>query len=234
MDWDIPKIWEGGDCWIVGGGPSMPRQFDVPEEVIQSVRSGKLPPSTYSQYMTFLHDKHVIGCNSSFKIGNWIDILAFGDKKWYEDNRIELLKFPKIIVGYNNAGDVEDYKFDGIKTVRRDHDKPKGISTKKSKVSWNKNTGFASINLAYHLGVKRVFLLGFDMKLDESNKQHWHGLYKTYYRTNFNPQALPFGKHLSYVPAIKQDADRLGLEIINLCPESAIKHFRKANLKDFL
>lgn len=234
MKWKIPKIWEGGDCWIIGGGPSMPRQFGVPSDVIDKVRSGELPPSSYSSYMHKIHDKHVIGVNSAYKLGDWIDIVTFGDIDWYKANRQELLKKKVILVAFNQIEEDIKYAFDGIRTVPRNLDVPKGLSTKPNTVSWNKNTGLASINLAYHLGVKRIFLLGFDMKLDDSKKQHWHGLYSSYNRTEFAPHKLPFGWHLPKIPNIWEQSKRLGFEIINVTDDSAIKHFPKVQLNDVL
>ena len=73
MIWSVPRMWEEGDVWILGGGPSVPRQFGIPEKVVQDVINGISPPSVYSPYMKALHDKHVIGINVAYLIGNWID-----------------------------------------------------------------------------------------------------------------------------------------------------------------
>jgi uncharacterized Rossmann fold enzyme len=35
------------------------------------------------------------------------------------------------------------------------------------------NSGYAAINLAYHLGAKRIVLLGFDMQTN-GKETHWH------------------------------------------------------------
>jgi hypothetical protein len=45
---------------------------------------------------------------------------------------------------------------------------------------------------------------------------------------------LPFPKHLVGFPAIKEDADKLGVQIFNVCPDSAIKEFPKLTLKEAL
>jgi len=56
MPWKVPRIWE----------------FEVPEEVIQRVLTKELPPSAYSPYMHPIHNKHVIGVNAAFLIGQYI------------------------------------------------------------------------------------------------------------------------------------------------------------------
>jgi hypothetical protein len=63
MSWQVPRMWEGGDVWIIGGGPSILTQFDIPEKVVSKVLNGSSPPSVYSPYMEYLHDKHIIGVN---------------------------------------------------------------------------------------------------------------------------------------------------------------------------
>jgi hypothetical protein len=79
MTWQVPLMWEDSDVWIIGGGPSVTKQFGIPDEVVQSVVKGTSPPNVYSPYMSFLHDKHVIGINVAYLIGDWIDIVFFGD-----------------------------------------------------------------------------------------------------------------------------------------------------------
>lgn len=231
MAWIIPKIWNGGECWILGGGPSLTTQFKIPEEIVKGVLSRELPPSAYSPYLSAIHDKHVIGVNGAFRIGNWIDIVTFGDKSWFIQNRKLLLQFPKIKVAFFDEVEQREFIYDGVKYVPRHGGCPSGITNRNNAISWNKNTGFASINLAYHLGVKRIILVGFDMDLDSSGKHHWHGLYR---KNGAPPKKLPFERHLKQAPTIKRDADRLGIEIINASPDSKIKEFKKCTVQELI
>jgi len=95
-------------------------------------------------------------------------------------------------------------------------------------VAWNQNSGAAAISVAVHAGAKRIFLLGFDMKL-KADAQHWHSEYRT---AGVKARALPFNRHLQGFPFIAADAKRLGVEIFNVCPESAIPDFKKVTLKE--
>jgi len=229
----IPNMWEGGECWIIGGGPSMPRQFGVPEDIINTVQNGESSLEAYSPYLSAIHGRHVIAVNMAFRLGRWVDIMLYGDGKFYWDNWQDLLHFPnqKYTCNPNTApGKPGVYN---VKYVARDGGHPMGITKKKDMVSWNKHTGGAAINVAYHLGVKRILLLGFDMKLAENGKQHWHGLYAS--AKNPRPtRALPFSRHLPSFKYISQDAKRLGLEILNVSPDSAILELKKVELKDVL
>lgn len=232
MVWEIPKMWEGGECWIIGGGPSMPEQFGVPKDVIASVQSQEQPPSVYSPYLSPIHGKHIIGVNAAFLIGNWIDVMIFGDSNFYFSYRLEMAKYHNIKVSCNpnmHSGKQGVY---GLKYVPRNGNHPMGLSEKKNHISWNHNTGAAAINLAYHFGVKRILLLGFDMKLSDTDKQHWHGLYPSAKRTG--KRNLPFHRHLQSYTPLSNDAQRLGIEILNVNENSAIGQFPKVKLNDVL
>ena len=233
MEWKIPKLWEGGECWIIGGGPSMPRQFGVPEDVISDVHDKKISPSAYSPYLSPIHGKHIIAVNAAFYIGRWMDIVFFGDGGFYFKNKKPLSEFPNLVVSCNPNvyGRPNVY---GVKYVARDGNHPLGITTKRNKVSWNKHTGGAAINFAYHLGVKRILLLGFDMQLDEQGNQHWHSVYPS---ANSKPRLkkqLPFRKHLESFHPIHNDAERLGIEILNVNMDSAVPHIKKVRLEETL
>ena len=54
--WTAPRIWDGGECFILGGGPSL-AAVDVGQ----------------------LRGRRVIAVNQAYKLGDWIDVLFFGD-----------------------------------------------------------------------------------------------------------------------------------------------------------
>jgi len=230
MIWTVPRIWEGGDVWIIGGGPSMPKQFGIPDKVIQNVVSGTSPPSVYSPYMKFLHDKHVIGVNIAYKIGDWMDMVFFGDGGFFLEHIQEISRFPGLRVSCNPTTESHPW----VKTLARDLRHNKGITVNPRAVSWNHNSGAAAISVAAHAGASRIFLLGFDM-CKINGDQHWHDLYGK--KNSNKPKKemhLPFDRHLMGFPYIAKDAAKMGIEIINVCPESAIKEFRKVSLKEVI
>lgn len=234
--WKIPKIWEGGDCWIIGGGPSIHKQFNIPNVLVMEIRMKRASVSKFSPYLSYLHDKHVIAVNAAFRLGTWVDFIFYGDNGFFLKNKKDLCAHPKIKVGCNDNTEKHAVPY-GVRYLARDRRKPRGISDKNGKVSWNGNSGASAINFAYHLGVKRIFLLGFDMNLGADNYQHWHSEYKTAEHKDQrarDPKKLPFDRHLLGFPQIAKDAKRLNLEIINVNPDSAINVFPKVNLKDII
>jgi hypothetical protein len=223
--WQVPKMWEDGDVYILGGGPSVTKQFNIPDAIVQEVVKGE-SPRVYSPYMSFLHNKHVIGINVSYLIGDWMDMVFFGDSNFLERNMQNLIKFPGIKCSCHHI--VLPYNW--IKYIPRDR-RPRGISGNSKTVCWNGNSGAAAISVAAHAGAKRIILLGFDMHLDLNAKQHWHNIYKrTPDPTKLH--ALPFHRHLPGFPVIAHDAKIRGIEILNCCPDSAIECFKKINITD--
>lgn len=225
-------MWEGGDVWIIGGGPSIPKQFDVPDDVIQQVISGALPPNAYSPYMEAIHKKHVIGINMAYKLGNWIDMVVFGDSGFYLREKVGLSQFQGLRVSCHDSARHDKW----VKTLSRDSSHPKGISSSPSMISWNGNTGAAAISIAVHAGAARIILLGFDMNIDaRSQMQHWHNLYgKGPVQDDRRRRKLPFPRHLTGFTVIADDVKKLGVQIINASPNSAIQCFPKMTVKEIL
>ena len=227
--WNIPKMWEGGDCWIIGGGVSMPRQFGISEEVIENVNSQQDSIAAYSDYLSPLHDKHVIGVNVAFMLGSWISVLYFCDTGFFRNYKNDVLDFHNIKATCVNHLDRNLMPLTrNIKRLKRDM--RYGLSTKADTICWNFNSGGAAIDFAAHTGVKRILLLGFDMRYVD-NKSHWHAGYQTYVKPT-NPAS--FRRFLRSFHAIASDAKRRRIEILNVSMDSAIKELPKVQLKDVI
>lgn len=231
-NWMVPKkLWEGGDVWILGGGPSVTKQFGIPSEVVQAVLDGRSSPAAYSPYMKAIHKRHVIGINVAYLIGDWIDMVFFGDNGFFLKHKGPLYKWPGMKVSCANGSK----KYPWVKFLSMDGSHAQGITTNPKMISWNGNSGAAAITVAANAGAKRIFLLGFDMKLSETDDQHWHGLYKDPNKApNARKKNLPFMRHLRGFPAIARDARARGIEIYNVCPDSAIEEFPKITLEQAL
>ena len=223
MNWKAPKIWDGGECWIIGGGPSIWDQFHIPSEVVENVLCGKYQYSALSPYLSCIHDAHVIGVNNAYLLGTWVDFMFFGDCGYYLAHKTRLDAFPGIKVtccprfaSRTKAAEAQ------VKYLAKDRDKPKGISNSSYKVSWNSNSGAAAISMAVHFGVKRILLLGFDMCLSKGYS-HWHGHHGI--PGTKRKTSPPFKRHLMGFPQIAADAKALHVEILNMNPNSEIDCF---------
>jgi hypothetical protein len=224
MKWTVPKVWDGGQCVIIGGGPSIIKQFDIPESLVKQVYEGKADVSSYSPYLERIHAEHIIAVNMAYKLGDWIDMLFFGDPSYWKKNKYDILNFRGLRVSC--APDILDVK--GVKYIAKNKQQKFGITDDPRMLSWNNNSGSSAINVAVHTGVKRIILLGFDMSLDTNKNQHWHKFYATDPRTI----GRTLRSHLDGFGSMVHDLKKLNIEVLNCSPESKIEGFKKVNFKD--
>jgi hypothetical protein len=233
--WKVPKIWEGDDVWILGGGPSVLKQFDIPTKLVKDVMDGTSPASVYSPFMSKLHNKHVIAINVAFMIGDWMDMVFFGDDGFFKRYQDQLLEYKGLKITCSSLASTNEVPW--VKYLPKDTEHVKGITKNPSKVSWNHNSGAAAISLAAHTGAKKIILLGFDMNLNENKNMHWHDIYKRgkietpndwrHWQPIFERQMLGFKQ-------IAKDAEEMGIEIINASTTSEISVFPKIAVKYLL
>jgi hypothetical protein len=233
--WQVPKIWEDSEVWILGGGPSLIDCFNIPAEIVNDVRLRKAGIESYSPYLAAIHSKHVIGINVAYQFGNWVDICFFGDKGFYLNNQSGLSHFRKLVV--TCCEKVGQSNVSWIKYLPQEKEgklEKEGISTQPDMVCWNKNSGAAAISVAAWAGAKRIVLVGFDMNLDPASKeQHFHNSYREKGK-GVLPKQLPFPIHLKAWSKIKSDADNMGIEILNTSLNSAIQELPKVHIKELL
>ena len=96
-------------------------------------------------------------------------------------------------------------------------DSPNGLRT-------GANSGYQAINLAVHLGARRIILLGYDMK-PSNGRSHWFGEHPD----RVDP---PYSTMLASFPSLVDPLRKRGVEVINCTPDSALDVFPKMDLKD--
>lgn len=208
--WKPEALWPDSTIYILGGGPSL---NDVNFDLFK--------------------DQPVIGVNNAYgdpvkdEEGNliryeprdWVDVCWFGDGRWYQWHKKYLEEYKGLICSCSPA--TNKIKF--IKSISRG--KPQGIETNGS-IAWNKSSGSSAINLAYYLGAKTIILVGFDMK-QRNGQNNWHTDHKNVIKRDV------YKRFLTVYPAIKEDADRIGLKILNANPDSAITVFPFIELESY-
>ena len=222
-------MWEGGRCIVIGGGPSMPSQFDIPPELVAQVKDISDPtgPEAYSPYMSSIYNEHVIVVNNGYQLGSWPDICFFGDYGWYKVHRLALAQWSGLkVAAFGNIK--PEVGADGIKQLQRDRDRKVGLSENPRRLAWGFNSGSSAIDLAVHLGSRQIILLGFDMSWPQG-QSHWHQGHGNGRRPRPN-----YSKWMLGLGVMAHDAARLGVEIINASPDSTITAFPKVQLRDAL
>lgn len=242
MRWEATEIWDDTDCFIIGGGHSISKVFGVPEDLIPIRKEEFIEFGNYLK--PYLQEKNVIGVNLSAFLGDWVDVAYWGDTDTYLHYKGWFDAFGGLKVA--SAGKFTNSRYKSIKCLEKSSSK--GFFTDNKKLTWaGFNSGAAAINLAYYLGARRIFLLGFDMYTALDGRVHWHGGYpdKTQNFTNKDAAMGKVPKRSKATPAYKrhlkgfspiansiQDMD-LGIGVINLSPDSIIKEFPVQSFWDY-
>jgi len=201
--WEIVETWKDQDVFIIGGGNSL-RNFD----------------------WSLLFDECTIGCNMAFIHGSQVcKICIFGDTKWFRRFKLDLMAFDGIV--FTSHKEYAKSKIDWLWTLPR---KPKGLS--KTELGWNLNTGSNAINLALILGAKRVYLLGFDMKLLDRAKPNWHDLLINGIDTFNDPLYKRFNEGFRKVAECLPRVFP-GREVFNVTDDSGLDVFPKISCDEF-
>lgn len=196
-------MWKEEDAYIVGGGPSL-KAFD----------------------WDLIKGRNVIGCNGAYALGSHIcKIVIFGDFLWWEKiaRRNAIERYGGIVVGCSSR--MKHPPEPWVRLIRRG-----GNGLCVDALAWNGNTGSLAINLALILGVQKVFLLGFDMKLGRCKEGH---LRANYHELRYeSPKAHVYPR---FARGFQKLADALpgvfpGREIWNITDDSELDMFPKIGL----
>jgi len=211
-EWKPEPIWKDQEVFIIGGGSSL-RGFD----------------------WSLLENEHTIGCNNAFRLGPKVcDICVFCDRQFILKNNTDprrgffdkLSVFPNPVISNDNQ--LRKRKIPWVTCIPR---KVKGLGLNDT-LGYNKNTGAVAINIALIMGAKTVYLLGFDMCLDNKGRPNWHDDWlldepkKSTYKgmiTAMDDKAFHRDLNLYF-------ADR---NIINVSNVSKLNTFPKVNFDEF-
>ena len=205
FDWNkvnfvkVEPIWKGETAFIVGGGPSL-ANFNFDK----------------------LQYKKTIIINKAIQFYPKADILYWTDARVYHWYKKDIDNF---------RGDKYTIKpFDVPKDVKALRNTGKhGLEYDPTGVRHGNNSGYAAINLAVHLGVKRIVLLGFDMG-NQGNQSHFHDGYPVKVTQNKTYELTMAPMFLSLVEPLRKKK----IEIINANPQSKLNCFPKMNLEKAL
>ena len=189
--WVVPRLWPGADCYILGGGPSL-ALVDLEK----------------------LRGQRTIAVNQAYKVAPWADALFYGDAEWSRYNWDGLCTF----AGLKVTTVREDLGKPAIHVVERIMGTP-GICLAAHRLAWNLSSGACAMNLAYHFGVRRIILLGFDMHRERGD--NWHKDYDSQ-PYHARPTAQSYRKYLTAFPHIAADLARMKVDVVNATPGSKI------------
>ena len=88
------------------------------------------------------------------------------------------------------------------------------------------NSGYQAINLAVHMGAKRILLLGYDMQPTETGS-HWFGEHPD----GVEPSWMNM---LQHYPSLVKPLKEKGVEVINCTQSTALEVFPRGKIEELL
>lgn len=194
----VTPDWAGETCFIIGGGPSV-----------------------LDHDLSLLEGQKVIVINTSYTVYPQADYLIFGDTRWWDHHRNKLGEFKgKVISVSSIAADP--------RLLRMNRSSPNdGLAKDTGTVALKTTTATAAMNLAVHLGVKKIILLGMDGD-GRDGKSHHHAPHPW--------KHIPGGWHRQRddLKRIAKELRHIGVECVNASPGSKIELWPIVELKDHL
>lgn len=209
--WSAPELWPGSLVVIIAGGPSLTAaQVDACRDREWNGRRVR-----------------AIAINDGYRLASWADVLYFCDDKWWQWHAKQLAGWQGIIARL--AGGAHDFGDPRIKVLRNVG--RSGLCAERDGLMNGKNSGYQAINLAVHLGAKRIVLLGYDMQAPVvcgKLKTHWFGDHPGGTSPGVYREMLPWFDTL--VGPLKQH----GVDILNATPGSELRTFPRRALEEGL
>lgn len=195
----VEPIWNGETVYIIGGGPSL-KNFEWNK----------------------LKGKKTIAINRAIEFYPNADAMYWTDGRvwgWYQ-NEIKNYKGLKFTLRGKN------YDTD-VKVLKRG--RKFGLETARDTLAHGNNSGYAAINLAIHLGAKRIILLGYDMG-NNGKSSHFHDGYPV----NSTSEKIYKDQFLPGFDFLKDAIKGMGIQIFNACPTSKLNTFKKITIEESL
>jgi hypothetical protein len=102
-----------------------------------------------------------------------------------------------------------------------------GLTTDPEAICNGHNSGSAALNVAVHLGAKRILLLGYDMGPDSKGRRHFFDVGATVVNS-------PFEKFRKLTATMVEPLKALGIEVINCSRSTRLECFPCQPLREVL
>lgn len=183
---------------LIGGGPSL-----TPEDV------------------EYCRDKaQVIAINDAYQLAPWAAILYAADRHWIDahDGVPSFIGLKYSISSHDPTSrpDWTVLRNTGIDGLEHD---PSGLRA-------GFNSGFQAINLAVHVGARRILLLGYDLS-PAGTREHW-------FPDPPDRQPSPYAEMRAAFASLVEPLAALGVSVVNCSRRSALTVFPCASLEDAL
>lgn len=198
----VPREWVGQTAVVIATGPSL-----TAEDV--DYCRGKA---------------RVLAINDAYRLAPWADALYACDPKWWTWHKgVPSFTGPKWSLQHS-AWNGLSVKFPDVQLLRKTG--ADGLERDPTGLRSGDNSGFQAVNLAYHYGVSRIILLGFNMQL-KKGRSHWFGDHP-------NKQQSPYPRFRQKFATLVKPLAKSGVQVVNCSRDSVLECFPKAELLDTL
>lgn len=199
--------WRASEIACIASGPSLTIEDCAAVKVWRDAAPGRA----------------VIVVNSSWRAAPWADLLYACDFAWWDVHGAEVRK------EFEGAGITACKKAAALHGLHRvDGEHGPGLCTKPGTVYFGGNSGYQAIGLAFHLGARRIVLLGYDMQRT-GGRSHWHG---------DHPEPLGNGNSfplwLQRYGALAGALKTRRIDCVNASRETALRCFERATITEAL
>lgn len=163
----------------------------------------------------------VIAINKSWDLAPWADCFYSADHKWWQHRKGEP-DFKGLKVA------LEDDLPRGVLRMR--YRNFEGLERDRAYLAQGGNSGYQAVNLAYHLGARRILLLGYDMQLT-GGRSHWHGDHPDGLN---NPAPPLIAEWVKAFATLAKELDVEGIDVVNCTRDTALTCFPMAKLEEIL
>jgi hypothetical protein len=180
-------------------------------------------PSVTQEMVDRLRGRKVIAIKLSVEKAPWADFLFFADPKWFTVHKQIVKSFGQRVV---TTADIKDHCLCLQKSV------PFAFQTAPTALAVQRTSTTGAINLAAHLGARRIVLLGVDGKVgpEPGHRTHHH----TPHALPKKPAAQVFQDQRRDLEACVEPLKRLGIECFNANRDSAMRMFPFIDLNQAL
>lgn len=176
------------------------------------------------------HRATVIAVNDAVLLAPWADVLYSSDRSWWR--RVGLKSgYNGLKVKVANApwkkSDKSIYPREEFGIVILRNMGEAGLELDRTSLRNYQNSGSAAINLAVHLGAKRILLLGYDMRASSKGLTH-------FFERSPQPIRSPYIRFRQLTKTMVEPLREAGIEVINCTPKSALDCFPMMPLREAL
>jgi hypothetical protein len=174
-------------------------------------------PSVTAEDVDTCRGHLVLAIKDTIRLAPWADVLYGCDAKWWTHHG-PTLNYHGPRFALEDQPFAAPLKNTGMTGLETD---PIGLRT-------GKNSGYQAINLAMHLGARRIVLLGYDMQPSPAGAHHWFGAHP------YHAYEPPYRAFLDCFETIVEPLKTLGVTVINATRTTALKVFPQMPLAQAL